>query len=164
MKKIVCLILAATVALGAIVSCGKKDVYYVVTFNSEGGSAVTSKFVHEGSTMSRPDDPARSGHTFTGWYTDSDVMWNFATDVVRSHMTLHAHWIPNEVLDQAFLTALVAASEGLGAADYTPDSWAVFQTAMSEAKAVLANTAATDEQIVAAIEKLRSAIAGLVHV
>ena len=60
---------------------------------------IPAQIVDEGSTIYRPyPDPVREGYTFIGWYISSDpdnlgVPWDFETDVVRSNMTLWAHWI-----------------------------------------------------------------------
>ncbi|MCD8314100.1 MAG: InlB B-repeat-containing protein, partial [Firmicutes bacterium] len=44
---------------------------YTVTFNSNGGSSVSSQTVKSGSTATEPTSPTRSGYTFDGWYTSS---------------------------------------------------------------------------------------------
>ena len=41
---------------------------YHITFESNGGSAVSSKTVEEGKTVAKPTDPIRAGSTFKGWY------------------------------------------------------------------------------------------------
>ena len=72
---------------------------YVVTFDSNGGSAVTAQSVAFGSHVPAPDpDPTRVGFTFAGWYSDAALTtpWNFATDTVgTADMTLHAKWTIN---------------------------------------------------------------------
>ena len=68
-----------------------------VTFNSQGGSAVTPATVSLGGTVTRPADPTRSGYTFGGWYTEADCTnaWNFTTDAVTGDITLYAKWTQN---------------------------------------------------------------------
>ncbi len=69
---------------------------YTVTFNSNGGSAVSSETVEEGNTVSKPSDPTRSGYVFLGWYTTSsgDTQFDFAT-TININTTIYAHWTNN---------------------------------------------------------------------
>jgi len=69
--------------------------YYIVTFDSNGGSSVESQRVMEGNPIKRPDLPSYDGYNFIGWYEDeaaTDDMWNFDTDRVQKDMTLYAGW------------------------------------------------------------------------
>ncbi len=65
-----------------------------VTFDSNGGSSVSSKYVTEGGTVAEPTDPTRTGYTFGGWYSNSalTVTWNFGSNTVGSAITLYAKW------------------------------------------------------------------------
>lgn len=68
---------------------------YTVTFNSQGGSAVSPiSNVASGSTIAAPTQPTRSGFTFGGWYKESGLtnQWNFTTDRVGGNITLYARW------------------------------------------------------------------------
>lgn len=82
--------------LTILVACGKKDpTTYTVTFESNGGSAVTAiANVEANSTITAPTNPTRSGYTFDGWYKDVALTddWVFATDVVTANITLYAKW------------------------------------------------------------------------
>jgi uncharacterized repeat protein (TIGR02543 family) len=68
---------------------------YTVTFNSVGGSSVTSQTVSSGGKVTRPANPTRAGYTFAGWYRDADytVLWDFDT-TVSANITLYAKWTP----------------------------------------------------------------------
>lgn len=68
-----------------------------VTFDSQGGSAVSSVKVLQNNTVSKPTDPARSGYTFGGWYTDKECtsVYYFDTKVTKN-ITLYAKWIKDE--------------------------------------------------------------------
>ena len=71
------------------------DPTYTVTYQSNGGSAVTSvSNLSSGSKLTEPADPTRSGYTFAGWYQDAACTdeWNFDTDTVSGNMTLYAGW------------------------------------------------------------------------
>ena len=67
---------------------------YTVTFNSKGASAVGSKTVEYGSTITEPATPIYSGNAFGGWYTDIACTnaWNFATARVMENITLYVKW------------------------------------------------------------------------
>jgi len=73
------------------------DPSYTVTFDSNGGSSVSSKEVTSGGKVSRPSNPIRTGYTFDGWYIDNGTFnnrWNFDTDTVNGPITLYANWVP----------------------------------------------------------------------
>ena len=69
---------------------------YTVTFNSQGGSAVSLQTVNHGGKVTKPTNPTRTGYTFGGWYKESGCTnaWDFATDTVISNVTLYAKWTP----------------------------------------------------------------------
>jgi len=67
---------------------------YTVTFNSNGGSAVSAQTIKEGEKASRPTDPTKSGHTFAGWLLNGSV-FDF-NSVIKGNITLTAKWNENE--------------------------------------------------------------------
>lgn len=70
---------------------------YTVTFNSNGGSDVsTLTNVTSGSAITTPI-PARTGYVFNGWYKESTFKnaWNLSTDKVTGNITLYARWVEN---------------------------------------------------------------------
>jgi uncharacterized repeat protein (TIGR02543 family) len=70
-------------------------VIYVVSFNSQGGSLVSSINAPIKSLITAPAAPTKSGFTFTGWYKESETtnIWDFSTDRVYSNTTLYAKWV-----------------------------------------------------------------------
>ncbi|KAI7259952.1 hypothetical protein KC345_g10188, partial [Hortaea werneckii] len=69
---------------------------YTVSFESNGGSAVAQQTVNEGAVATIPDAPARSGYTFGGWYSDSNLMSSYGfTEGVTANLTLYAKWTLN---------------------------------------------------------------------
>ena len=72
---------------------------WVVTFDSNGGSAVASKFVPPGNTFTQPATPTWTGHTFIGWCSDSPptTLFNFST-VITADTTLYAKWVTDWVV------------------------------------------------------------------
>ena len=77
-------------------------ILYTVTFNSNGGSAVSSITVSSGNTVTKPNDPSKYGYTFDGWYMDSELTQVFRFgengDKVTGNITLYAKWIENDRL------------------------------------------------------------------
>ncbi len=72
--------------------------YFDVLFDSKGGSTVTKQIIASGGVVTEPSPaPARTGHTFAGWYKDATYQnqWNFATDRVTANITLYAKWTIN---------------------------------------------------------------------
>jgi len=71
-----------------------------ITFESNGGSHVSSQTVIKGERISEPKAPVWEGHSFNGWFTDNgtfEIRWNFS-DIPEWDMTLYAAW------DGRFLT------------------------------------------------------------
>ncbi len=68
-------------------------VTHTVTFNSNGGSAVSQQTITDGGTVTKPTDPSRDGFNFVGWCSDPELanLYNFSTPV-HSSFTLHAKW------------------------------------------------------------------------
>ncbi|GGI45618.1 hypothetical protein GCM10008018_13060 [Paenibacillus marchantiophytorum] len=67
-----------------------------VIFNSNGGDAVRTIFgVSEGSKITKPTDPTRTGYLFAGWYQNSalTIPWDFTVNTVQgTDITLFAKW------------------------------------------------------------------------
>ncbi|MBM6777602.1 Ig-like domain-containing protein [Collinsella tanakaei] len=65
----------------------------VITFVTNGGTAVKSQVVNEGERAVRPADPTRAYYRFTGWFTDASLRtaYDFAQPV-KADLTLYAGW------------------------------------------------------------------------
>lgn len=65
----------------------------LVTFNSNGGSAVESKTVPAGTPVSKPEEPTKENKFFAGWFSDEDctVPYDFSANVTEA-ITIHAKW------------------------------------------------------------------------
>ena len=96
----------------------------VVTFNTNGGSAVSSQTVDLGDLVAKPTDPTRSGYLFGGWYADDTCTagdpagclnaWDFAADPATGDMTLFAKWIASSLtLDIAGGDAVISLTPDL---------------------------------------------------
>lgn len=75
---------------------------FTVTFNSDGGTAITPQTVRKGSLATRPADPQKEGYIFLGWFI-SDDLYDFSTPV-NSNITLTAKWeLPD--LEDIYITS-----------------------------------------------------------
>ena len=67
---------------------------YTITFNSNGGSAVSPITQNYGTSVSKPADPAKTNYDFAGWYSDSGlttaVTWPYT--IGASDVTFYAKW------------------------------------------------------------------------
>ena len=69
---------------------------YTVTFESNGGSAVASQTVANGSKATKPSDPTRDGFTFGGWYQDATLSVAFDFDTtITTNVKVYAKWTEN---------------------------------------------------------------------
>lgn len=64
--------------------------YYIVKFDTDGGSAVASQIVIPGGCAVAPSEPVKSDKTFAGWMHNGAI-YDFATPV-NSSITLVASW------------------------------------------------------------------------
>ena len=66
---------------------------YTVTFDSMGGSKVSSQKVISGAKAARPKKPQRSKYIFDGWYTTKNgkTKYNFGK-AVKGNITVYAKW------------------------------------------------------------------------
>lgn len=69
--------------------------YYVVSFESNGGSFVKSQTIQKGKKVTKPTDPTREGYAFAGWYKDKDLKnkFDFDVDTISNHTVLYAKWL-----------------------------------------------------------------------
>ena len=63
---------------------------YLVTFDSDGGTAVENKTIAHGGTVAKPADPTRDGYELDGWF-NGDTEWNFTTAITAA-ITIKAKW------------------------------------------------------------------------
>lgn len=66
---------------------------YTVTFDSKGGTQVSSQTIKEGELATKPTSPEKEGYTFLGWYATetSNEQYNFDSKV-EHNITLIAKW------------------------------------------------------------------------
>ena len=65
---------------------------YKVTFDSKGGSDVSSQVVLPGDKVTKPADPVKSGYDFQGWLESDNTLFSFENETVNGDITLKALW------------------------------------------------------------------------
>jgi uncharacterized repeat protein (TIGR02543 family) len=73
----------------------------IVTFNSNGGSSVSSQTLITGTPVSRPGNPTQSSYVFDYWYSDEGLTarYSFSTPVTVN-ITLYARWVSEAVIQE----------------------------------------------------------------
>ena len=84
---------------------------YTVTFDSNGGSAVTAQSIEAGQKATKPADPTKDGYDFKGWTLNGSA-YDFNT-AVNGNITLVATWEQQQVVPTTY-TVSFAANGGTG--------------------------------------------------
>lgn len=68
---------------------------FIVTFESNGGSAVADGSVAVDGTVREPGAPGREDYAFGGWYKDAACTepWNFSNDKATGDIAIYAKWV-----------------------------------------------------------------------
>lgn len=101
MKKTLMLVLSLFVVfmlVGCVSDPVEETVYYDVTFDSKGGSAVVAQEVASGGLVVEPLDPTKEGYDFLYWYKDSEETEYVFSTPVTSDITLSALWEEKTVI------------------------------------------------------------------
>ena len=95
---------------GSIKDPGNKISGVTVTYK-DGDSEYAKQVLPSGTLATRPDDLAKPGYSFDGWYTSDGAQWNFTT-LVTENITLTARWTlkAQEASNEPELTAALADS------------------------------------------------------
>ena len=82
---------------GGSVGGGGGITRYTVSFETNGGSKVSSKTVTRNTAVTEPTAPTKDGYTFAGWYSDKELKtaYDFSAKVTKS-FTLYAKWTEKE--------------------------------------------------------------------
>ena len=71
--------------------------YYVISFNTKGGSSIDDLKINQGSKIGSLPTPIKSGYTFDGWYLESTYLTNIDENYVPTGNTnLYAKWSGNQ--------------------------------------------------------------------
>ena len=78
---------------GALCFVVKKNSTVSITFDSNGGTSVSSQALKKGEKVEKPEDPQKSGYEFEGWYKDlnDEKAFDFNTEI-KDDETLVAKW------------------------------------------------------------------------
>ena len=83
-------------APGAVSEEYVSNIQYTVTFNSNGGSSVSSQTITIGNKAQKPADPTKTGsvmNIFKGWYINEGLTSAFDFDtLISANTTLYAKW------------------------------------------------------------------------
>ncbi|MEG0324087.1 MAG: BspA family leucine-rich repeat surface protein, partial [Raoultibacter sp.] len=112
---------------------------YILSFDTqEGSTPPESQIVPTGSKATAVGNPTKTGHTFTGWYTEAACTnkWDFTKSVMPAKdLTLYAGWKPNAyqiTYETNGGSAVAAHNADYGSKltqptctklGYTPDGW-----------------------------------------
>lgn len=96
-KKIIVCALAAATAASALCACNdtSSETTYVVTFDTRGGSSISSMSLTPGSSISRPSQvPTKEWFKFDDWYTDTTYTqkFEFGSIMPDYNITIYAGW------------------------------------------------------------------------
>jgi uncharacterized repeat protein (TIGR02543 family) len=96
---------------------GDKSETCTVTFEMNGHGTQIERLIGvlSGSKITEPTTPTSTGHTFRGWYKNSErtIAWDFEADKVTENMTLYARWSLNSP------TVTVTKNETDGSHEFT---------------------------------------------
>lgn len=88
---------------------------YTVTFNSNGGSAVSALTTNADGKITAPTNPTKDGNTFAGWYTSAQLTGdpvNLATHTFTADTTLYAKWTAVQAEDPESYTLTMVLYAG----------------------------------------------------
>ena len=74
-----------------------EPIYYTVTFDSNGGTPVSSQKIEKGKIVIKPTNPIKEGYTFSAWYNETSI-FDFSTPI-NSDIILKASWAKNSTED-----------------------------------------------------------------
>lgn len=73
-------------------------IQYTVSYETNGGSAISPMKVAKGKTLVPPADPTRAYYAFAGWYEDEALTQAFDLNTpITANKTLYAKWTPSPV-------------------------------------------------------------------
>ncbi|MGG4146051.1 S-layer homology domain-containing protein [Paenibacillus algorifonticola] len=92
---------------------------FTVSFDSSGGSSVSSQTVSDNGIATEPSSPTKAGYTFAGWYSDSSFThaFDFNTTITENTL-LYAKWESAETLLSNLSTAEGALTPVFSAAEF----------------------------------------------
>ena len=122
--------ITAAASNGISASCNVTVTYSgicIVTFDSNGGSSVSSQEIKKGEKASKPEAPMKMGNIFEGWYADSALTTPYDfNQIVTQNITLYAKWREAAVYTVTFDSnggsSIEAQQISEGGSAYQPDT------------------------------------------
>ena len=87
------IIIVLLILLFVLKGCGVKE--YEITFDTNGGSNISSLTIKKEGKITKPEDPTKEGYVFDGWYYNGKE-FDFNTEITKD-MKLEARWAKVEV-------------------------------------------------------------------
>jgi uncharacterized repeat protein (TIGR02543 family) len=81
-----------TTDTGVSASASVSNTTYTVTFKPENGQANFTQQVNQYHLVTKPTNPIKADHQFTGWFTDQDEQWVFSGYPLTQNLTLTAKY------------------------------------------------------------------------
>lgn len=98
MKKKLVLCLLMICACMFLTGCGCSRKEYTITFDTAGGSSVSTQVIKKGDKVTKPADPTKEGYTFVGWYLNlNDIQSYDFSKEVTGDVKLIAKWVSGTV-------------------------------------------------------------------
>lgn len=160
----------AVIATDTTVTDGLVELEYDSSILTYGGIQVNEDYVAKYAVNADQAGVVKIGWVAPGAYETGDAVWlvkvsfSGAGDVALSGKMNDADGngvTQGANLDTTGLEKAILEAEGLYEGDYTPKSYAALKSALEDAKAVLADPAATQSEVDAAAEALNAAIDAL---
>ena len=142
----------------------------VLSFDTQGGSAVSAQRVVAGTAPARPAaDPVREGHVFAGWFADAECTrpFDFSAPLTQDAVA-YAGWKEDgtsgpgdegDEVDKTRLAAAIAEAVATEQGKKTDGAYADLQAAIDAARAAHDAPDATQDSIDAACDTLEAAMA-----
>jgi uncharacterized repeat protein (TIGR02543 family) len=102
---------------------------YTITFDTHGGSTVTALTGNTGTSVAKPADSTRAGHTFAGWFSAASGGTQYAwPHTLTGNVTMHAQWIAQYTITfdshSGSTVAAITANTGTAVSKPADSTWA----------------------------------------
>ena len=111
--RIVLVVFAAIFMLGFMYGCSCNKKYATISFETNGGTAVSSIKVKKGDIIGELPTTIKENYEFVGWFTENDGGIEITSEyIVEKNMKLYAHYT-----DKEYLTITYDANGGIPVSD-----------------------------------------------